>query len=382
MTNIIRIKGFNAEGFEVQLEGVDYAILINDVAKYRLKPSPPENPDQTYTHLIETVIACEHYNADGTVTIAIDFYRSMYENTETGQVYFESPVWRYYCDNKEEIAEFEAQSGLKFADLPVRKSDDGLTVAQFKRKKDKAYKFEIAVPTPFQIVATTHFTGRAKKDGTPEKRITRRFAVPKLVDNANYEDSTSPAGDSAPPSTKPAPKAEKAKPQPKTETPPPPPKSQPAPPAQFTPPSWYERIDQMCLAHFGVQIETVGEWMVESKIIANAMTLWNMQEQPVKAAIVRWILASGTKVYTYNVEIKPRPNQPTARILYVDFGFGRGVLYSRELFQNAGVIAEGEWSVMGDYELDPPALIGLKAAKSGNYLEVVTVDKYPDYQAE
>lgn len=383
--NTIRIKGYNAEGYQVEIEGTDFQLVLADVSRYRLKPTPPENPDQSYTHLIESVIACEHVNKDNTTTIAIDFYRAFYVNPSTNTVNFESPVWRYYLNGEAEIAEFEAQSGLKVAELPVRKNPDGLTVDQFKRQQGKAYKFEIAVPTPFAIIATTHFTGRTKSDGKPEKKIYRRFAVPKTVDNANYEDTSTPAGDTAPPPAqkqsqppeKPAPSVDKSRPQ----SPQPPTRLQDVQPP--TPPAWYEVVDTMCLSHLGVQLEQVAIWMAEARIIDNPNSIWGLQQSAVIHHIREWLVASKTQVYAYGIEVRPRPKQPTAKILHVDFGFGRANIYSREKFIAAGVMTEEDCKTFGDYSYEEnPFLIQIKKTKDGKYYEVAAVAPYPAYESE
>lgn len=104
-----------------------------------------------------------------------------------------------YLDKPEDVAEFEAQSGLKLMDIPLYESE-----AALKRKFGKTHPKQVAVATPFEIIKTP--------DGQHDNGMPRyiySYKLPKLAAASAAPAAPKAAAPAAPKTEAPtAPKAE------------------------------------------------------------------------------------------------------------------------------------------------------------------------------
>ena len=142
--NTARIRVYHPQGFQVYIEimfdDASYAMReVDAIAAAGWLPSPPDLPEGGEKEKIVTVMR----RAKGDGTPIIDFYP---EWNAAGTFGF-NKYGHLYLDSPEDIAQFEAQSGLRLADLPVFDSDRPL-----KRTSGKKHQCEVSVRTPFELV--------------------------------------------------------------------------------------------------------------------------------------------------------------------------------------------------------------------------------------
>ncbi len=138
-----QVKAFSADGYEL-LFTLTSASLADAASKLNLvraagylpfQPAPVDSERQT----IHTVM--RHVNENG-ITVIACYPKWQYEG-KYGEYKFAS----IYLDTPEDSAQFEAQSGLKLADLPICDGEAGV-----RRKYGKQNPKEITVKTPFDMI--------------------------------------------------------------------------------------------------------------------------------------------------------------------------------------------------------------------------------------
>lgn len=190
----IWIRAFTADGFQVSLtlpaqSVADAMAHLDAVRAAGLLTMMPDSIASEESEIITTVMRRTHVNEkSGEVTPVIDMY----------------PDWRgdfgtyrfagLYLNTADDIAEFEAQSGLKLADIPLY---DGQT--PLKRSQRQRHRCETPVKSPF--LAFKSPVGEKEIDG--KMQTVYRFS--------RY--GTAPAAAQAPAPSAPAPRAPEPAPQ-------------------------------------------------------------------------------------------------------------------------------------------------------------------------
>lgn len=142
-SNSARVRVYHPQGYQVYIEFsyVDAVAAMHEVdaiAAAGWLPSPADLPPGGEKEKMATIVKRE--KEDGTPII--DFYP---EWNATGS-FGEHRYAHMYLDTPEDVAQFEAQSGLKLASLPTYDKD------RLKRTFGKTHKCEVTIVTPFDMV--------------------------------------------------------------------------------------------------------------------------------------------------------------------------------------------------------------------------------------
>jgi hypothetical protein len=151
------LRAWTPDGFQLSLTlpiatVADALVHLDAVRAAGLLPSEPGIEPGQEKETVDTVV--KRYASDGTPII--DFYPAWSHGGKYG-------VHKYahlYMNSADDIAEFERQSGVRFAELPIFAGQSPL-----KRAPEKAHPCEVKVARSFQIVRTPdgeHETGMPK----------------------------------------------------------------------------------------------------------------------------------------------------------------------------------------------------------------------------
>lgn len=171
-TSSMWVRVYSVDGFELSLtlavnSAADAAAQLEAVRAAGFLPRKPEVVDGE-SEVIETVVRRQTENG---VPI-IDYYPAWSRNDTYG-------TFKYghkYLDKAEDVAQFEAQSGLKLADMPLYDGQSAIT-----RKPGKATRFEVRVNHTFslkKIKVGQYDDGKPKYEydyATPMKVTARRI---------------------------------------------------------------------------------------------------------------------------------------------------------------------------------------------------------------
>jgi hypothetical protein len=153
----IHIKAYSADDYEITLvmsgtlADVTKKLVEIRAAGFSAHPSEAAQPEQ---QAIASVM--RHMTDSGNMVIAA--YPRWQREGKYGEYKFAS----IYLDSPEDIAQFEAQSGLKINDIPVSDGEAGV-----RRKYGKSYPKEVAVKRPFDM---KRIPDGVNSDGNPRYR--------------------------------------------------------------------------------------------------------------------------------------------------------------------------------------------------------------------
>jgi hypothetical protein len=163
-TNSVWARVFTASGYQMSVtltfDGIHNLPSASEIERHLqaagyLATAPGLEPGQE-KEVIATVVKRVTTN-DKTI---IDFYPAWNANGSFGSYKY----GHMYIDDDNDIAAFEAASGLKYADLPtMENADQAMT-----RKIDKRNKFEVDVKKVFEIVRED--TGKSTDSGMKKYR--------------------------------------------------------------------------------------------------------------------------------------------------------------------------------------------------------------------
>lgn len=160
------------KGFQVSLTfGVtspaQAITAIEDAIASGFLPTAEDVKNGEHKELIDTVVRREHIDKRGQIVPVIDLYPKW--QGDFGQFRFTS----VYLDNEEQVAEFEAQSGLRLDKLPVYESQ-----APLQRNPARPHRCEITCPTPFEAIKQQN--GEKEVNGVTQMTYKfARYATPK-----------------------------------------------------------------------------------------------------------------------------------------------------------------------------------------------------------
>lgn len=140
--NSLWVRVYTVDGFECSLtlpvnSAADAARVIDDVRAAGFLARKPDAP----TGDVEQIAAViRRQPKQGTTQI--DFYPAWSHNNKFGKHKFAS----LYLDTPDDVAQFEAQSGLKLANLPIYKSKSPI-----EREPGEVNEFEVTVARSFEM---------------------------------------------------------------------------------------------------------------------------------------------------------------------------------------------------------------------------------------
>jgi hypothetical protein len=202
MINSLCITGFTADGFKVSLTlGLD--TTAETIAELMAKAVMAKKAGllanvpwlKTGQEKEEIGVVVRRVASDGTPIV--DFYPPWgYQNTFGMHKYA-----HMYLGTAEDVSQFEAQSGLKLADLPVYEGESAMT-----RKYGSPKKYEVKVKRPFEVVRTedgTYSNGMPKYIYSYYAEINLELAgqnktTPAPLETVSPMTSTAPAPDNKP----------------------------------------------------------------------------------------------------------------------------------------------------------------------------------------
>jgi len=157
MTEQLSIKAYSADGYEITLTmsgtlaDVTKKLVEIRAAGFSATPSESAQPEQ---QAIASVM--RHMTDSGNMVIAA--YPRWQREGKYGEYKFAS----IYMDSPADIAQFEAQSGLKMDDIPLSDGEAGV-----RRKYGRVLPKEIAVKRPFDM---KRIPDGINSDGNPRYR--------------------------------------------------------------------------------------------------------------------------------------------------------------------------------------------------------------------
>ena len=143
-SNNIWIRAYSSDGFQVSLTfavttATEAVARLAEVRAAGFLAAQPESADGER----QTIASVMRHVSDSGSTVIAAYPAWQYEG-KYGEYKFAS----LYMDSPEDIAQFEAQSGLKLNDIPV---SDGL--AGVRRKYGKSYPKEVFVKRSFDMIS-------------------------------------------------------------------------------------------------------------------------------------------------------------------------------------------------------------------------------------
>ena len=165
-SNTIWVRAYTPDGFQLSLtlsvQSVDEAVAT--VAKVRAAGFLPAQPESVDGEREAIASVMRHATSTGTPVIAA--YPNWRYEGKFGEYKFAS----IYLDSPENIAQFEAQSGLKVNEIPLSDGDAGV-----RRKYGKPNPKEVAVKRSFDMLKIPDGT---TDDGKSRYRYTYAVTLP------------------------------------------------------------------------------------------------------------------------------------------------------------------------------------------------------------
>lgn len=186
-TNTIWTTGYTADGFRVSLtldvdaDAATVAALMAKLDLVRAAGITPNMPGLDAGQEKETIAVVMRRSKPADGTPIIDFYPEWSASGNYGAFKYGS----LYLDNKEDIAQFEAQSGLRLADLPVYDGQQAL-----KRTHGRPHDKEVPVKRAFDLVREKvgeHDSGHPKYTYSYFMPVSAGGAVPAAGDDDQSE---------------------------------------------------------------------------------------------------------------------------------------------------------------------------------------------------
>lgn len=142
-TNSMWVRVYSADGFEMSItlavsSVAEASARLNDIREAGWLPRRPDAGEAGEIETIDTVVRRKTENG---VPI-IDFYACWSHENKFGAFKYAHK----YLDKSEDIAQFEAQSGLKLNDIPLYEGQQAIT-----RKAEKPTRYEIKVRRTFNM---------------------------------------------------------------------------------------------------------------------------------------------------------------------------------------------------------------------------------------
>lgn len=173
-SNNIHIRAYSADGYEITviLAGVLLADVAKKLVEVRAAGYLAERPEAAGNEQKAIASVMRHVTDSGTVVIGA------YPHWKNEGKYGEYKFASIYMDSPEDIAQFEAQSGLKLDDIPLSDGEVGV-----RRKYGKIYPKEIAVKRSFDML---RIPDGLSDDGKPRYRYEYVTKLPVTILSAGW----------------------------------------------------------------------------------------------------------------------------------------------------------------------------------------------------
>lgn len=165
-SNSIWIRAYSPDGYQLSLTltVTSVAEAVSTLAEVRAAGFLPAQPESVNGERETIATVMRHVTGTGKPVIAA--YPNWRYEGKFGEYKFAS----IYLDSPENIAQFEAQSGLKVNDIPLSDGDAGV-----RRKYGKPNPKEVAVKRSFEMLKIPDGTA---DDGKPRYRYTYAVMLP------------------------------------------------------------------------------------------------------------------------------------------------------------------------------------------------------------